>query len=717
MSVNLIARALAPAASPVSTSASAIAALRVASTTGYIQTSGYAVSGKGAGLYVSDSLASAALALAHPRFCKRSADGRYWRLIADEAGAIAVEQGGAMGDGATNDLPACRAAVAYAAAVGIRRVNFLSDAYRWWAATVDPALPLGCFLVVTESVHLEGRAGKTRIELRGTAGGSLETEVQTHSGGDWRGSAILIDGVALADYPPADPDSLIAFSARNLVIDGGGVTTRNNANAELSHKGLVVQDTTIGSIVLDHVEMRNFRGEIYYTAAFVAFDQWLNHCVFDGSDQSAFNPGRGRFWVDQCEFGNAYLAAEVLGTIGGRIQGTRFYDSGNASFNSGSLTSYAIGETPVAGFNFAYPDRDETMAPPWLDLDNCDFQNVAAVQVANFVRGKVRTTDSTVYLSPSDSGALTSTHLDIEATIDQDNIGELVYFSGPNTLTTLIPGASGSNYILPPDDVHVNLRVRRTAYAVAEGFKAAVGIRFQGYLDHKTNTVQFDEGTDAVSNITELTAPVQGMPMTSVKHGSYGYTPSLVAGALGAFALTVSSPQMGLYYYGAAGDIDVTVAAPFTPPYSYARGQRVRIEYWSELTAGTVLRFAKDGTGMRLDADRALRQNGDWIELEFNEATGKWHESYYSAQTARLLGSATYDAPSIAAGGTTTTTVTVTGAAMGDKVDGISFGVSLAGLVASGYVSAADTVTVVLFNPTGGAVDLASTTVRVEVAR
>lgn len=79
-----------------------------------------------------------------------------------------------------------------------------------------------------------------------------------------------------------------------------------------------------------------------------------------------------------------------------------------------------------------------------------------------------------------------------------------------------------------------------------------------------------------------------------------------------------------------------------------------------------------------------------------------------------LFGSATYDAPSIAASGTTTTTVTVTGAALGDQAR-VTFGVDLGGLVMTAYVSAVDTVTVVLFNPTAGAIDLDSTTVTAEV--
>lgn len=87
---------------------------------------------------------------------------------------------------------------------------------------------------------------------------------------------------------------------------------------------------------------------------------------------------------------------------------------------------------------------------------------------------------------------------------------------------------------------------------------------------------------------------------------------------------------------------------------------------------------------------------------------------YFYRPPALLTGSATYDPPSVAPSATTTTTVTVTGAVVGDDVSA-SFGVSLAGLVMSAYVSAADTVTVVLFNPTLGAVDLASGTLRAAV--
>lgn len=82
-----------------------------------------------------------------------------------------------------------------------------------------------------------------------------------------------------------------------------------------------------------------------------------------------------------------------------------------------------------------------------------------------------------------------------------------------------------------------------------------------------------------------------------------------------------------------------------------------------------------------------------------------------------LYGSATYDAANLADGAGATGTVTVTGAALGDFVVGLSFGVDLAGITCTAYVSAANTVSFRLQNESGGALDLASTTVRAVVGK
>lgn len=81
-----------------------------------------------------------------------------------------------------------------------------------------------------------------------------------------------------------------------------------------------------------------------------------------------------------------------------------------------------------------------------------------------------------------------------------------------------------------------------------------------------------------------------------------------------------------------------------------------------------------------------------------------------------LYGSKTWDAASTADGAQATTTVTVTGAELGDYVE-VSMGVSLVLATLTGYVSAADTVTVVLQNESGATLDLASTTLRARVTK
>ena len=112
---------------------------------------------------------------------------------------------------------------------------------------------------------------------------------------------------------------------------------------------------------------------------------------------------------------------------------------------------------------------------------------------------------------------------------------------------------------------------------------------------------------------------------------------------------------------------------------------------------------------------------GDTILIEASDGTVHARVAGISAAdvvtTARfgqLEGSATWDPGSIADGDEVAQEVTVTGAALGDMAIA-SFSLDVADLVINAAVTAADTVTVILANNTGGAVDLASGTVRARV--
>jgi hypothetical protein len=93
------------------------------------------------------------------------------------------------------------------------------------------------------------------------------------------------------------------------------------------------------------------------------------------------------------------------------------------------------------------------------------------------------------------------------------------------------------------------------------------------------------------------------------------------------------------------------------------------------------------------------------------------NDQFRGLTTDTWVVSATLDTASVGISGTTTDTVTVPGVALGDLVIGFSTFVSQAGLLRSAYVSAANTVTIATFNPTGAAVDLASTTIDLIIVR
>ena len=80
----------------------------------------------------------------------------------------------------------------------------------------------------------------------------------------------------------------------------------------------------------------------------------------------------------------------------------------------------------------------------------------------------------------------------------------------------------------------------------------------------------------------------------------------------------------------------------------------------------------------------------------------------------RSTGSATYDPPSLAAGASTTTTVTCTGALTTHFAQATLS--SNTGLTINAYVSAANTVTVQLRNDTGATLDVVSGTLKVRTS-
>ena len=82
----------------------------------------------------------------------------------------------------------------------------------------------------------------------------------------------------------------------------------------------------------------------------------------------------------------------------------------------------------------------------------------------------------------------------------------------------------------------------------------------------------------------------------------------------------------------------------------------------------------------------------------------------------QLETSLTWDPPSISAAGYTATTLTLTGASLGDYVQA-SFSLDITGCTLHAFVSATNTVTAVLQNLTAGTINISSGTLRVRVER
>jgi hypothetical protein len=106
---------------------------------------------------------------------------------------------------------------------------------------------------------------------------------------------------------------------------------------------------------------------------------------------------------------------------------------------------------------------------------------------------------------------------------------------------------------------------------------------------------------------------------------------------------------------------------------------------------------------------------GDSVTLVYVD--GAWRVTAIAGAWASniLTGSATFNPADLVDGAGETTTVTVTGAALGDFVEGVSFSLDLQGITLTAWVSATNTVSVRFQNETTGSINLAEGTLRVRV--
>ena len=121
-------------------------------------------------------------------------------------------------------------------------------------------------------------------------------------------------------------------------------------------------------------------------------------------------------------------------------------------------------------------------------------------------------------------------------------------------------------------------------------------------------------------------------------------------------------------------------------------------------------RGAQDWLDERSDIVKFLKGFVIWVEKIYGNIANRVNHNL------GLSGSVTWDPGSIANGAEEAKEVTVTNAALGDFAIA-SFSLDVTDLILDAQVTAANTVTCVLANNTGGALDLAEGTLRVKVIK
>ena len=743
-----------------------------------VQTSGYSTVGVGQGAYVSDSLATSALAASCPNFCALSADGRYWRLDGDY---ITVEQGGATGTPGVNDQPAIQATVTYAHAVSIRMVLFGNAAYELWTPTrvssggygnTSAVTGDGYPLIITKAIGLYGLPGGSTLTFKDNSGAN-----RVQSSG-WIGGGIYVN-----PNSPGTTADIPYVVLENLILAGTTpYTGPTNAGSNITDKGLGFVSN--GTYNVDYCRLRNvtaynFSGEIFYGASFAAGSTIIVENVeLYNSNQSAWNSNSlGKVFATNLNAHDAYLASEIITGGGQTYVGCRFANS----YSGGTIGT----EFFANPFSYYFPNRYYSVPPYWFNYIDCTIQNIQDFEISSWTRGRIITIDAGITFGTP----CKEIDLDVVHWADQKGVS-VMSLSGPATTTTqfsscpspatfsgtiasasnqlvvtgvtgtiyanmTLTGVTGGSFNVPGNiqiqsqvsgttggagtyllnqtnngggsasvtgsgvyyeitkNIYVNIVCKSTSNAQANGYQTTGVALYSGLYDQ--NTVQINVEGDVNNVYTVPGSVVSGfaVPLITAQSiaptgqpfgGTYSYPSANVALDVGWSAMT--------FYSSGSGPWSVTL----NNTYNYADGQLVTFYLGAGSTAK--MTFAATGAGMKLTRPRTLAVSGDRLVLRWSKRLTIWEEeAFLSAQQLVFTGSATYDAPSIAAGGTTTTTVTVTGAALGDYVSSVSLGISSAGLVITGYVSAANTVTVVLYNPTAGAIDLASTTLSIEVMK
>ena len=315
-----------------------------------IDSTGYDADGRGGASYISDELATAALAKAHPLACFAGEGNRFFRLIPDVQGFITAEQMGCPPyKPGLNVQPYIQAAIDYAHAMkphGIRGVAFGQEKYELWTprrkegVNNPPGGPgdySGFPILIRRKIALKAAPGGTQL-IRKKWNGRDPAEWNTGAEGEtaqpidfvhaktevaqggwfWRGGMFCL--VHTTRQGPNDPRSYgidytdlagIAFEGRWRLEGGiprstflgqyyhqgdpysvGKLEPATGFGWDWSDKPLWFSNLGwTGDVTFDHLEISGFRGEMVYQGGELHGSIRGRRLLLENSDGNGLNPG------------------------------------------------------------------------------------------------------------------------------------------------------------------------------------------------------------------------------------------------------------------------------------------------------------------------------------------------------------------------------------------------------------------------------------------
>ena len=565
-----------------------------------LHTTGHTEAGKGAATYVSDSLCDAALLAAHPACAFRAADGRIFRLL-PEAGAIGVEQCGAVGDPARqhiiDDRNAIQAALDYAAAMAIGEIRFDQRHYSLWtperASPTDAVhAPDGHPLVATASVALRSACGGSHLHFRAHDGSSAEENPQPARStaaapvpdAFWRGGGLFV---------PADAE------IEDLVLDhvhliGGRL--RSDDDADPSDHGLWLAGDLPGRLVLDGVVISGFKGDLYHAPAADPAEQMLSNCHFHTCNGTALHSSSasGPFGARDCRFGNARYAARIARAAHHTYSHCRFDESESLAFSG---------------------------TAPSIRFIGCTIERIPECRFGSWTRGDLAFTDSQLFIGGVDEPHTAHIDLTLTAWLDAAEGLTAVTLNGPPDLTTQVAGAASGTWYAKPSDIAVCVASARRLTAGGDAWARVFAV--SGLLD--SDTVRLSAGdcegalyvaADTPADLPLIAPPLRFQPSP----GAQPFGGSHSAPAPGTIAVVDPVAIAHTFSPTGAGTNEIALG----DAYGHADGQGLTLWHGGTGKGDRILRLSPGNTGLDLSTPLELRQAGDNVELRYDAALDRW---------------------------------------------------------------------------------------------